>query len=755
MLKTRQILVFLHPPNLLFLSVLNQAPNTRKNRKTDLLLLLGSLLIYFGYFYPILLSPNSVLSSITLDSLKNYYTFAFHIKNDSNWLEFCGMNYPYGEHIVYTDCQPIFTFLLKLLPFTHSHVIGIMHCFLFFSFIITPLILLRIFRHFKLDDLTGALVALGITLLSPQFQKINAGHHALAYGFVIPLAFLLLLDYLKNKNNKTFVLLFSYNCLLFLLHPYHGFSVSLFTLGGMIVNDIITREAGNNWNKLLKAFALGIFPMILFKVFMSATDQHENRTTEPYGGPTMTENIDTLLAPVYGPFKNTLQSIFSNPTSHFEGHSYLGFFVIVLLLVFLVSLCVRFKKIAFKKEGLIILLPSLLLLFIAFGWHHTLLNVLNIKSAALNQFRATCRFSWFFYFALPVFLTTTLYHSYNFNGVRRIAAVLFLVFSFWEGHYFFKMDEGSFWKFRNVFNAKQLNEEERTVLQEIKNIAPQALLPLPLFHGGSEMYDRPGSNNSMIPSMIYSFHSGVPILSGLMSRTSITETEDYLQLLNFYKETKPAKEFLSDKDFLILKTKDPLLPAEEILAKKVNYFLRNDSLSIGKLPLKTLLERPTIEGAFHYDHSKLYAADSSEFVFIPTLPQKPFTSANMKDYEKIFVLDSHLVKSGKYVVSLRFHYQEKIYRTLSCNLIITRGYGSYYNWDHNVNIRYLSGFYKGYGIFEYQLLLDSASRYEFLLGGTEDQTYYISDFMIRPFERTVVTTEGKDTIINNYPVKAP
>src|ERR1700733_5463679 len=95
--------------------------------KIDLLIMGAAFCIYFIYFHHVFLNINSILSSITNDSLKNYYTYVYHVKNDSSLFQFAGMNYPFGEHVVYTDCQPALTILLKALPFTHNYLIGILH----------------------------------------------------------------------------------------------------------------------------------------------------------------------------------------------------------------------------------------------------------------------------------------------------------------------------------------------------------------------------------------------------------------------------------------------------------------------------------------------------------------------------------------------------------------------------------------------------------------------------------------------------
>ena len=56
-------------------------------------------LLFVSLFYgKILLHPNSYLFSADGDAMKNYYTYAYFIKNNHSNTNFEGMNYPYGEH---------------------------------------------------------------------------------------------------------------------------------------------------------------------------------------------------------------------------------------------------------------------------------------------------------------------------------------------------------------------------------------------------------------------------------------------------------------------------------------------------------------------------------------------------------------------------------------------------------------------------------------------------------------------------------
>jgi hypothetical protein len=730
-----------------------------KSWKIDLVLFLCSFGIYFFYFHVVFLNINSLLSSITLDSLKNYYTYVYHVKNDVSLLHFSGMNYPFGEHIVYTDCQPILTFILRLFPFTHNYLIGIMHSLLFLSFIITPVILNKIFRRFGHDKFFSFFAALAIGLLSPQFLKINGGHFALAYGCLIPLSILLILKCIQEKTLKNLVYLFSYNVVLFLLHPYMGFCLSILSFLSLFFLELFQFNRKIFLKNTAVIALVGVSPLFLFKLFMLLSDQHLNRTIEPFGAEMMVENLDSILSPVFGPFKNFMEIFFPNRSFHFEGHTYLSFFIILLSFLFILSLPFTFKKVKIRKEMLVIFIASLLFLFMAFGIHLKVLDFFHIHSASLNQFRAACRFAWIFYFSLPLILLLMVYDLFktylkpsSLNPALVILSLSFFSFNLLEAHYFFTLDNSAYWKYDNFFKEDLLSSEEKNNLAILKNKGIQAIIPLPIFHGGSEMYDRPTSDNSMLFSMMYSYHLNTPILSTLLSRTSISETEAIIQLLNSYKKNHVAEKLLGTKDFFVITTSGELMPDENRLLKQVKQFGENDSLKFGYLSMKDLF-LPKFEGndPIYVDKTISYFPDSNSFVCVPFENRKPFLEANIKDYEAAFVLDSNKLKSGDYIVSLHFNYTKKIYRSLAADLIITRNDGTNTDWHYMIPIRYLSGFYDGYGVFEYKITLETKNKYEFIIKGNEDQTYSISNFMLRPLGRDVIMTDkGEDTLVNNF-----
>jgi len=76
--------------------------NTISERKWFFIACIAALAVTVYSLSYIVLSPGSILLSMEGDAPKNYFTFLYHsLYGDGAW--FAGMNYPFGEHIVFTD----------------------------------------------------------------------------------------------------------------------------------------------------------------------------------------------------------------------------------------------------------------------------------------------------------------------------------------------------------------------------------------------------------------------------------------------------------------------------------------------------------------------------------------------------------------------------------------------------------------------------------------------------------------------------
>ena len=99
-------------------------------------LIVGALLLWLAHrdWLP---HANETLLGTSPDCFKNYSTSIYHIRHDSLFAEYRGMNYPMGEHVLFTDNQPLLTELLK---FYHERIrsiegreIGILNIILLLS----------------------------------------------------------------------------------------------------------------------------------------------------------------------------------------------------------------------------------------------------------------------------------------------------------------------------------------------------------------------------------------------------------------------------------------------------------------------------------------------------------------------------------------------------------------------------------------------------------------------------------------------
>src|SRR5689334_14984678 len=90
----------------------------RKTWRILVILTLPAAIIYH-FFTKIFACPACYLYVDIGDGEKNYFTLAWYVLHDKGW-HFSGMNYPYGENIIYTDNQPILAMLLR---WVHHHII--------------------------------------------------------------------------------------------------------------------------------------------------------------------------------------------------------------------------------------------------------------------------------------------------------------------------------------------------------------------------------------------------------------------------------------------------------------------------------------------------------------------------------------------------------------------------------------------------------------------------------------------------------
>ena len=131
-----------------------------------------SVLVLYILFGELLSSPNSVYFAEGGDGLQSYYGTMYHISHDTSYARSGGMNYPYGEMVLFTGNQPVIANTIKFISDNiidiSAYTIGILNILMLSSIVVAALFIFLIFRHFKLPvllsiDATSSYVSISIT----------------------------------------------------------------------------------------------------------------------------------------------------------------------------------------------------------------------------------------------------------------------------------------------------------------------------------------------------------------------------------------------------------------------------------------------------------------------------------------------------------------------------------------------------------------------------------------------------------------
>lgn len=159
-----------------------------KRNLPGITLALASAIIICVVWGKIISAPNHWLLTSGGDAFKNYYTPAWYVANDTG-THFTGMQFPFGEHVVFTDNQPMLTWIINgidnnIFPL-QNNTIGILHILMFVSIWAGILLMFHILRYYRMPAWYAAWIALCIGLLAPQIERFY-GHFALSYTVFIP-----------------------------------------------------------------------------------------------------------------------------------------------------------------------------------------------------------------------------------------------------------------------------------------------------------------------------------------------------------------------------------------------------------------------------------------------------------------------------------------------------------------------------------------------------------------------------------------
>lgn len=650
-----------------------------KNLPLVVLIILSFLLIIF-FYGPVLFHPSTFLLNDTGDAIKNYFCYEWHIQQDDSFINYTGSNYPYGENHLYTDGTPILSNLIKCLPFLKSYSIAIFNLTMLLSLSICAILLYKIFQLFDIPKWYAVLASFGIMVLCPQALRYT-GHFALSYGFCIPLIIYLLLKNelsLGNSIKRSGLIAFTALCIFF-IHPYLGMICASLIFFYWLFKLLFELKAIRS--NAFHFFIQGVFPLLFYFIVVKLTDTHTDRVAKPYGFFYLISSIETVFISTHKPFRHLLSQLYKITSQNGEGIAYVGISSLVCLFALPFLL---FRKRAQLKEYIQCVIPvktffylflsSFVLLVFSMGYPFKLGMEWTLDYIPLlQQFRSPGRFAWAFYFVFSIASCVIIckYFLKNSNPYLRASLICVLLILYTVEGIPYHNEVAKKQYPVNYFGEKLLTNEVRSVITTIKKRDPQAIIPLPFFHVGTDYYDVPGTSAIRDIAFILAYHSKIPLMANLTPRNSLSEAEKLIQVLGSEMiEKKLMYDIQLSKPFVIVYNKQQLQEEELLLLSKGVTLLETSNFVVKEITAEKLFYNSASSKLSFFESNRknfrqqndFYVTDSSYFKFLnfDNLPEHNFTG-KVNEINTLFEVTSTSFENGKnYEISFWYHVKDKL-----------------------------------------------------------------------------------------------
>ncbi len=529
-------------------------------------------------------TPWHTLGELGGDGAKNNFTYLYHSLYGSGYW-FMGMNYPYGEHIVYTDGQPLLSVLLTHIKgLSAGDVLKILWWLIDLSYVLSILFVYKILRHFRVGAPVAIIFAGLITIFSPQLFRIQ-GHYALAYTCIIPMIFYWLIQYNERPRLRYGVFLFIAGCLTAFLHLYYIAMMLIWVFGYAAGYFIFTRTSFLQRLKHVAPLLISVVAVFaLVSIVMKFTDPVKDRPKAPcnsfYETCTRPRLIYTSAnSPfwVYAQSKRWLYTLANRE----EGYMYLGLvllFTLALSIAIIVVKSVRKKRLdiiisdtGFSPIWLFIALMALIVAMgIPFIWHEQWLDTIS----AFRQFRSLGRFSWIFYHIIAVYCVVVIYHYYlGLVAKRRFVlgfSLLLVSIGVWgyeaKGYIDYSRYRADYamYNYSMLFSEEEQNWQSYLQDHHYSKDDFQAVLLLPFYHVGTEKLWLGNSEWIITLGTKAALQLHLPIIDVMMSRSSWSQAQKQVKLAGGPFTDKPIlRDIKSNKPFLLLQFDEEKLDPDQ------------------------------------------------------------------------------------------------------------------------------------------------------------------------------------------------
>jgi hypothetical protein len=570
--------------------------------------------IIYKAFSKIFACPSCYLFEDGGDGLKNYYTLDYYVRHDSGW-HFSGMNYPYGEHIIYTDNQPA---LAMFLGWIHRHVvnmdhhvIGTLNMLLLISIYLGVIVCYILLKRWQVGRWWAFAASLCIVFMSPQLLRLH-GHYGLGYIFFLPLLYLLL-DNMIRQPKRRWIWAIASGVLVILMSLTHMYFLLLSALMISAVFGfwwIYHRKDKPEVKRLLPLFLAAIVLPGLFLVGLRKyTDTVNDRPIEPWGIDNHTITFETTFFSFTPPFDKAWTEILSLQKPITERVAYVGIVGLLMLPAIVYFLIRKRDETLLNKHVKIFLWAGVIAWFMASGFiYQNGFKFLWEAVPVLKQFRGLGRFGIPFYYIYLLVCSYLLWQIYKALrereqgsvGVYLLSAV-FLVWGF-EAWINLRVIRDPVFRVNKWLSFKK---DDYVPLLNNAGYPPetfQAILQFPLVAIGNETMGVTRGFWTLREGVHASTETGLPLIDYAMSRTSVSQGLDIVELISTPYTEKRRGKLLNDKPILLLCEEEFVIPAERKWIEKATKIGQYQSITLYSLPASVFktITLPVIDSTMYH-----------------------------------------------------------------------------------------------------------------------------------------------------------
>jgi hypothetical protein len=493
------------------------------------------------------------------DGFKAYATYLYHIQHDSTHTWFQGMNYPFGDHAIPSDTQPLLSNSIRILsswlPNAQNHATGLFNYSMLLGILIAGIFLYLILVKLGLPIVYAIPIAVMLPFFSPQFWRMTA-HFGLAHPEVIPVLIYLLLRF-DEKIHWKFSAWIGLSIAIFsLLHFYYMAIMGMTVLAYFGFRTIICRQ----W-KQVPRFALHLsiqlaLPAAILWGWMA--EGPSDRTAQPAGFFTYHAIWESLLTGLHQPHWQWVDKhLIKIETTDYEGLSYVGLVAGAAIMVMIFRLLRgRFRFPLFEISGphigflKILFGVSIAMALFSFGYPFTIPGFESLLSYAgpIRQFRSVGRFAWVFFYVGNIIAFLWLFSATNGKRSQPFAMIGALAILAFETWHFNRVPDLRLDEIESFIPGKRFTD-----IPDLDYGRYQAIMTVPYFNIGSDNLGAFGNDGFILQNALaLSLQTGLPTTSAMLTRTSISQTFKQFQLISEpYRAPILLKDLEDERPFLL------------------------------------------------------------------------------------------------------------------------------------------------------------------------------------------------------------